>query len=1849
MSTLKYKVCVFTLLLLGLVLPSVAAESWPLYFDRFGATTKGNADLDTLNQHEWDYLMRFKMYGSSGIQFKNQKIIIPDSSGWFGTSHGKFDMSTSNGNIVVGGPIIIGGNIEFNLGPYVFNSGPVRVEGNIVADAGGFNNTDGARHDEFKGQHCVSGTVSPNYAQYVPANMQHIGAGYSGCPSTFPDSVPHVNADLRIPLLNDVGKVYGGALNMDNSTEYIDVPPFDKDSTMYDVYIERISMKNYSHLVVRMPPGGRLTRVFVKSDIHMESHPKIQTMIMDSKATFDGTKWNGTGNIVSNTDYLGQLLFYTPQNITFPSMAATDTLQGTFISTGRIEIQHHIVLAGQLLGDFLFIDTDFDGSSFIYVPFDPPEIDIEGLVKNIKFPETDRDTLIPVSLTKVPETNVYIDYCLMVMKDANGDPLPGAASMDDFNTDGVLNKFPMPDCEKNETRHMTIPAGSKVPINDDNRAWLNVKVDGIVEPDETVIFYVTNISGAVIKGDVRKGGVALTLLGDELNRNPEFTGKVDLGVKENDEGAFVGEIAGLIQAKDLDNDNLTFTIVGGDGMNLFTIANVNTTTAQVSLKDGVVLNYEDLTSINYTYHIDVKVTDGKGGSALNTFPVRVENVNEKPIISQQTFPVKENAKNGAIVGQVKWDDTDSTKNSLGLYTHEEFRNDILEAIGGDTAIFALNETGFITVKYGDSLDYEKQTQYSLLVRVRDKNDASLWDTTSVTISVTDVDDPPHIIDTDTTVIVPPGGGDPADTIGNIVNKGNVDENNPAYALAGIIVATCSDTTKTLYYEIEKDTSGLFQVNPLTGIVSVKDPMVLDYETVNQYEITVKVSDGIDEGNGKDADGVTVQSDTRAVIIKVNDVNEAPIVEPQSFSIAENSGADADVGTVVSSDPDKVAKFTRHSFEAVGGDTAIFEIDLKGNITAKVNLDYEAYAATGDTVFTLQVKVKDNQPGPKGEELFAVETMTIVLKDANESPKILTEEVSVAENTEGGTAIEQIETTDPDGEKETLIYTMIGTSDIVEVSEDGMISVKDGAKIDYEKIQTEIINVMVTDAGGATDTKAIKVKIIDVNEPPNMDDQTFSIKENKTGTVGTLVATDPDKSKEFSTLTFTQLTESKEIKVKKDGTVEVIKKLDYESDSVYTILVQVSDGEFFDTATVTVKVIDVPEKSEVEITRAENRDSVWLNPDSIFVNNYDLNVEWTEDGTLRSGDTTLVEGENKIIKCYLAPGKDTEGCDTLIVVVSTLPPIVTITKTVEDSLDPNIFTVVEEVEKGDTSFYVNKEKNDVVVTVTDPVSGNKENFTIELNLDTLSIPSKVFGTMADIADAVQPLHEKSKNATYTPVNDDRIAVSYVDKVDGHDVTITYYTDREGNIVPSASGSNEMTVSYQTVVDKDTVTISFQADAESGYALVNSETGAAYTIQYAYKDSKDNAVDVSYSVNEKGKIVKGISEDIGFIVSYTFVNKFGNSATKSISVVLDKKPPLVWIKSPVDDDVLYSNTVDVEWFVSITGDSTDFVQQDTLVTQGLEKGTNGITRYYCDKAGNCDSAIVYVIMKNAKDVDIFIEQPVTAMTTSKTDEYYAANPPEKGETFAVSIKNSKTGKEYETLVGGDFKTKDGSGDAPYPGLEGHLGPTLEILTRVPVIDNISGLATLDDLVGKDGLISVDGVDAANSEKMSVDDYVEEFCDADFKDEFGSDISRANLYNTSLYVKVWVYTTLGSFVDYFSFTQDVNNPDYVNEAGKLDMFFEMKPNTDGYVRAENGHLYATGAYLYKTEVEMRTTLRCTLPPVRDESKESNKQGFRRKITEDMLKPFGYKRPISEPVKKSSGSKSSKSGSKSGSKKKK
>ena len=774
-------------------------------------------------------------------------------------------------------------------------------------------------------------------------------------------------------------------------------------------------------------------------------------------------------------------------------------------------------------------------------------------------------------------------------------------------------------------------------------------------------------------------------------------------------------------------------------------------------------------------------------------------------------------------------------------------------------------------------------------------------------------------------------------------------------------------------------------------------------------------------------------------------------------------------------------------------------------------------------------------------------------------------------------------------------------------------------------------------GTDSDSTVVSIIVIDENESPAVHDTIFHVLENQP--IGTVVdrlpVFDEDKNLEFLNNKLKIIGgDSKKYDID-DSTGVITTKvvLDYEADKYDTLFVQVKDSDGNkDTARVIIIIDNEVETSKIIVTRAETQDTVWEFPrDTLYINRTEINLSWTADGIPQPDTlvTDLHEGFNTVTLTYYDKTKDHGTIATIVIFVCTRTPEVKVSVDVAPVVADNIYTIVEQVPASDTSYYVNKTENTLLVEIREPIldasytdstcNYSEQKLSISAKLDTLSVAESVFRKMSEVVNAKLMLDlTPSTPATKVNANDSLILVTYTTTVAGEKVTVSYYTDSKGDVVKNAAGTEVMTVSFESKDNKgNKITVSYQADAITG-SLIEQWNGGSYIVTYPYTDKAGKTIDISYFVSPKGKVMKNEEGNIGFEVTYEYTNKqFGNTSRRSAFVVLDTIVPVVVIESPEDGSKVHTNFVEVIWTVND-------VKQDTLNMQGLVKGSNAIVRIYRDKAGNEASASVVVVLKNPKDLDINVEKPVTVMTTDRVKDYYSdAKAPSKNQTFAVSIYNSTKDAEEEILVGGNMKTRDGSGKEPYPGKDGHLGPTVTIDVKMPVASNVGGLATFDDIVSSDGLVSVYGVDAEGGKKLAPSQYVAEYCTEEFQESFKGDLGRLNLYNTSLSVHIWIFTNLGSFVDDYSFSVDLNDPDYVNKGGMLSLAFEWKPDVNGDLHTKSGRLVGTGAYLYKTEVTMKTALRCTLPPISEDMPDANIKGAKRKVSDDMLRPFGYKRP--------------------------
>ena len=1301
----------------------------------------------------------------------------------------------------------------------------------------------------------------------------------------------------------------------------------------------------------------------------------------------------------------------------------------------------------------------------------------------------------------------------------------------------------------------------------------------------------------------------------------------------------------------------------GDAENYFTIDENGIITV---IADSV-LNYEEI--VNHRFEARVVATDAVKETLKDSVDITIfiGDVNDAPVYDNTDpdgykFDVDENKDAGEIVGVVFASDED---------TWSDLTFTLSDYVKGskESELFSINASGRISTK--SKLNYEDKAVYELLATVtdngEDKGFKNLSATVKVTITVNDLPDDPVIKD---------DGKKSYD-----VKENTVDGNTPNGTEIACYEVSDEDKgqLKTLIPYVtdvgNTDADRIFDAKIKDGnllCLIVKDASKLNYETNKHvHKITVEVMD---------ADKRTAKVEKT---INVIDVNEMPIISGNStFSFYENKGEGYVIGKVYPDDIDTSAAFTNNVFKVTGGDTDLFTITEDGKIKAKRDFDYEAEERrTFELDITLSDKDTKNYP-----KLTTSTKITITLKNAPEIPQITTTEFSVEENSDKDTFIGQLKAEDPDGDTE-LLYALAEPNDYVTVSKDGKITVSGDKKIDYEKMQEFTISVSVKDPDGLIGYSDVLIKVIDVNEPPTLIPQEFTFPEDSpVGTKkGPIDAIDPDKlTKKYSTLTFEAIEPNETFEILPNGEIELKGELDYETQKAYIINVRVTDGTYSDTAAMTINVGNVIEKSEVKITRVDDGEKVYIDPkDDIYTNKPVITVEWKQDGKTKSSEETLHEGKNVIIKEYKDPSKDVKGADTVIVYFSTAAPLIDVTSTKTVVEAENIYTVVENVDKEDSTFYVNKKTKDVTVTVKDTVLDIEEKYNVTVVLDTIAVSSKTVKTLVDISKSKVTLDKNPKDGTSeTPVNGDKTVVSYNDKVNGTEITVSYNVNDKGEIIKEAvydeKGNKSMVevieVSTTVKVGDNDVVVSYKADAETGSILYGDSEGnlltsvpssssvkdptssasskkdsdevelktgvGAFTVTYDTKGIKGNKSTVSYVIDEKGNIVENNEGDRGYLVTYTYTNKFGNSAEKSVFMVLDKQAPLVIINSPSDGDVVYANFVDVDWCIAIDGNKKNCVKQDTLNFQSLNRGVNTIKRIYRDKAGNETVAEIKVMMKKAKDVNIDLEEPMVIVSTDSVQKYYAENPPEKDQTFAVTILNPTTQAETEIAKGNAKKSSKGSGEEPYPGLDGHLGPTVKIDMKLPIVSAVGGLATLDDIIIRGDMIALDGVDADNSATMKVDDYIDSLCATEFQEEYAKvkDFSKMTLYTTKAHVSLWFYTTSGQFIDRYQFDYDVDDPEYVDKAGLVKFFFEMKLDELGELRDSHGRLYGTGPFIVKTKVDIRSKLRCTIPPIDGKTK----FGDVLKSSDEMLKRFGYRRPVLNGHKKSSSKKSNKSSKK-------
>ena len=323
--------------------------------------------------------------------------------------------------------------------------------------------------------------------------------------------------------------------------------------------------------------------------------------------------------------------------------------------------------------------------------------------------------------------------------------------------------------------------------------------------------------------------VGITVTDVDENRAPVFTegSGTTRAVAENTPAGV--NIGGAVSATDLDGDILTYSLSGIDA------ASFGVVSTSGQLKTRAPLDYETKNS----YLVMVAVSDGKLTDVISVgITVTDIDENKAPVFtgSRTTRSIAENTPAGVNIGDAV-SATDADSEASLTYTLS----------GTDAGSFGVDPTTG-QIKTQASLDYETKNAYTVIVTA---SDGVLTASISVAISIVDVDE------------------NRGPVFAGSRTTRSIAENTPAGVNIGIPVSATDADEDTLTYSLDGTDASSFRIVSTSG--QLKTRASLDYETKNDYLVTVTASDG-------------VLTASISVAITIIDVDESP-PEPISSKVS----------------------------------------------------------------------------------------------------------------------------------------------------------------------------------------------------------------------------------------------------------------------------------------------------------------------------------------------------------------------------------------------------------------------------------------------------------------------------------------------------------------------------------------------------------------------------------------------------------------------------------------------------------------------------------------------------------------------------------------------------------------------------------------------------------------------------------------------------------------------------------------------------------------------------------------------------------------------------------------------------
>ncbi|OWF38069.1 protein dachsous-like [Mizuhopecten yessoensis] len=648
------------------------------------------------------------------------------------------------------------------------------------------------------------------------------------------------------------------------------------------------------------------------------------------------------------------------------------------------------------------------------------------------------------------------------------------------------------------------------------------------------------------------------LVTDANDNNPEFSDNIYIFPVSEDIAART--VVGSVTATDQDiGDNAKLEYAFVDHQDHFII---NTYNGEIST--SVALDRE----AKSTYTITVTVRDFGVPSLSDTTMVKIVlldiNDNTPQFASGHMGTVMENKAKGTNVLQVHAVDPDNEENGTVSYFFNEQGSNAVSLTH-----FELDpKSGWITT--AEVLDYEKSTEYHLVVVAMDYGTPQMSSSATITVSV--LDD---------------------------INEGDINEdknltidlveNTPVGSIVGRIRLHQTDNSKVSYFIFAGNDFDLFSVNKTNGdIYCIRD---IDYEVSSWHTIGV---------HAIDASLVFPQTSTIKVNINVLDENDNPPLfekDPVMLKKPENQQIGQIVYIFSATDRDSgVNGSITYSIQKQEPEFDFFSLDaVSGALRIKSVIDYEQTKN-----IALLVRAEDNSPFAT-DRLHSTVVVLVSIEDENDNRPVFKSysPLHVLENVPIGYAIVKLFAVDLDDNVDNsgngvVSYKIVDGNDGSKFALDshtGMLSVSH--ELDRESKESYTLNVSATDRGMPQHVTYLTLNIVvgNVNDnPPTFFSKsvyTVEISENNSqgDFLMALTATDSDQGdNQQITYMLPPGTAGGKFAIDSNtGALTVTAVLDREEQSSYEFTAFVFDNGnpmLYDTAKVIVKVTDVNDHAPV---------------------------------------------------------------------------------------------------------------------------------------------------------------------------------------------------------------------------------------------------------------------------------------------------------------------------------------------------------------------------------------------------------------------------------------------------------------------------------------------------------------------------------------------------------------------------------------------------------------------------------------------------------------------------------------------